>query len=183
MSIFIGGNLKLSENPYKQIESRKGYKKLIFLVSAFAVILIFRSCIMERVIISGNSMFPTLCNEDVCMAWKMGIEPERNDIVIAKVNGATVIKRVVGLPGDTLSVIDGRLALNGNPVSDYDFEISEAGLLQNGYVVPQDSYFLLGDNREESCDSREYGAVEKDKIKGIVILRFYPFTEITVYSR
>ena len=73
MSIFIGGNLKLSENPYKQNESRKGYKKLIFLVSAFAVILIFRSCIMERVIISGNSMFPTLCNEDVCMAWKMGI--------------------------------------------------------------------------------------------------------------
>lgn len=175
--------MKSNEKPSKQNEAREGYKKIIFLLAVFAVVLVFRSCIMERVIISGNSMFPTLCEADVCMVWKLVKEPERNDIVIAKVNGATVIKRVVGLPEDTLSVLDGRLLVNGYFVADYDFEISEAGLLENGYVVPQDSYFLLGDNRGESCDSREYGAVGKDKIKGIVIFRFYPFTEITIYSQ
>lgn len=175
--------MKSNEKPSKQNEAREGYKKFILLLACFAVVLVFRSCIMERVIISGNSMFPTLCDADVCKAWKMNTEPKRNDIVIAKVNGATVIKRVVGLPGDTLSISDGQLVVNGSPVTDYDFKIAEAGVLENGYVVPQDSYFLLGDNREESCDSREYGAVEKDKVKGIVILRFYPFTDITVYSQ
>lgn len=176
-------NLKSNGKLSKQKEAREGYRKIIFLLAVFAVVLVFRSCIMERVIISGNSMFPTLCNADVCMAWKLDREPKRNEIVIAKVNGATVIKRVVGLPGDTLSVSDGRLLVNGDFVTDYDFEITEAGLLEDEYVMPPDCYFLLGDNREESCDSREYGAVEKNRIKGIVVLRFYPLTEITVYSQ
>ena len=167
----------------KQNEAREGYRKVIFLLAAFAVILAFRSYVMERVIISGNSMFPTLCNADVCMAWKLDREPERNEIVLAKVNGATVIKRVVGLPGDPLSVSEGRLLVNGNFVTDYDFEIEEPGLLEDEYTVPPDSYFLLGDNRAESVDSRAYGAVERSRIRGIVILRFYPLTKITVYSQ
>lgn len=175
--------MKSNGKPSKQNEAREGYRKIIFLLAVFAIVFAFRSCIMERVIISGNSMFPTLCNADVCMAWKLDREPERNEIVLAEVNGVTVIKRVVGLPGDILSVSDGWLLVNGSFVTDYDFEIAEAGLLEDEYTVPPDSYFLLGDNRGASCDSREYGAVEKSRIKGIVILRFYPLTKITVYSQ
>lgn len=167
----------------KHNEACEGYRKIIFLLAAFAIILAFRSCVMERVIISGNSMYPTLCNADVCMAWKLDREPERYEIVLAEVNGVTVIKRVVGLPGDTLSVSEGRLLINGDFVTGYDFEIAEAGFLRDEYTVPPNCYFLLGDNRAESVDSREYGAVEKSRIKGIVILRFYPLMKITVYSQ
>lgn len=175
--------MKSDEKLSKESEAYEGYRKIVFLLAAFAIIFAFRSCVIERVIISGNSMFPTLCNADVCMAWKLDRELKRNEIVIAKVNGVTVIKRVVGLPGDTLSISDCRLLVNGNFVTDYDFEIAEAGLLEDEYTVPSDSYFILGDNRVESYDSREYGAVEKNMIKGIVILRFYPLTKTTVYSR
>lgn len=89
-------------------KSRDGYKKLIFLLAAFLTVILFRTVVMERTIISGNSMYPTLMDSDVCLTAKYRNEPERYDIVVAKVQCHTVIKRVIGLPGETLEVKGGK---------------------------------------------------------------------------
>jgi hypothetical protein len=163
--------------------SRDGYRKVIFLFIAFLFVILFRTFLLERIIIEGSSMYPTLKNEDVCFVWKVNKKPIRYEIVTANVSGKTVVKRVVGVPGDELSVREGTVYINGCPVSqEYDFITEEPGVLSGGYVVRKDEYFLLGDNRAESNDSRVYGAVSLKQIKGVVVVRIYPLTQIAMYS-
>lgn len=163
--------------------SRDGYRKVIFLFIAFLLVILFRTFLLERIIIDGNSMYPTLKNEDVCFAWKIKREPRRYDIVTANVNAKSVVKRVIGVPGDVLSVKDEMVYINGNPVlPEYDFITEESGVLSDGYIVGENEYFLLGDNRAGSHDSRVYGAVSSEQIKGVVVVRIYPLTQIVTYS-
>lgn len=165
-------------------QSRQGYKKVVLLCVVFFFVLAFRSAVLERVIISGFSMYPTLSDSDVCVARKFNVEPKRYDIVIAKVEGQTIIKRVIGLPGETLQVIDETVYIDGKIVNgEYNFFTADMGILESPYIVGEDEYFLMGDNREESCDSREFGSVKKENIKGIVICRIFPFWKIETYSR
>ena len=155
--------------------SRDGYRKVIFLFVAFLFIILFRTFLLERIIIEGSSMYPTL--------RKVNKKPIRYEIVTANVSGKIVVKRVVGVPGDELSVREGTVYINGCPVSqEYDFITEEPGVLSGGYVVRKDEYFLLGDNRAESNDSRVYGAVSLKQIKGVVVVRIYPLTQIAMYS-
>lgn len=165
-------------------QSRQGYKKAILLLMTFLFILMFRSAILERIIINGASMYPTLSDSDVCMARKFDVEPKRYDIVIAKVEGQTLIKRVIGLPGETLQVIDGAVYIDGKIANEeYNFFTADMGVLESPYTIGEDEYFLMGDNREGSCDSREFGSVKMEDIKGIVICRIFPFWKIEIYSR
>lgn len=165
------------------VSSKKGYRKIVLVTVAFLVVVVFRASILERIIIDGNSMYPTLKNEDVCFASKVNIEPRRYDIVTANVNGKSIVKRVVGIPGDVLYVKDGILYINGNPsLQEYNFITEESGLLSDEYFVGDNEYFLLGDNRAESNDSRVFGAVPIDQIKGIVVVRIFPGIEVMTYS-
>lgn len=165
-------------------QSRQGYKKVVLLCTVFFFVLVFRSAVLERIIISGASMYPSLSDSDVCMARKFNVEPKRYDIVIAKIEGQTLIKRVIGLPGETLQVIDGAVYIDGKIVNEeYDFFTADMGVLESPYTVGEDEYFLMGDNREGSCDSREFGSVKRENIKGIVICRIFPFWKIEIYSR
>ena len=159
--------------------SKRGYKKIIILLIAFLFILMFRTIVLERTIVNGNSMNPTLSDGDICFTRKFDVEPTRYDIVIARIEGKTIIKRVVGLPGDTLVVKNGSLYINGVLVPpEYDFYTGEAGVLSDEYIVGENEYFLLGDNRGGSYDSRYIGSVEKGDINGVVICRFFPFNKI-----
>lgn len=165
-------------------QARKGYKKAIILLMVFATVILFRTFVMERIIVNGNSMFPTLTDSDVCIAVKYDIEPERYDIVIAKIGGQTLIKRVIGLPGETLEVKNGTVYIDGNPIdAEFDFSTENGGILSEPYTLEENEYFLMGDNRTGSYDSRDFGSVKKENIKGIVICRIYPFWEIEIYSR
>lgn len=165
-------------------KSRDGYKKAIFLFAAFVTVILFRTAVMERTIISGNSMYPTLADSDVCLTAKYEKEPERYDIVVAKVQGKTVIKRVIGLPGETLKIRNGKVYIDGKEVdAEYDFYTEDGGVLSEPYTLAADEYFLMGDNRAGSCDSREFGNVKSESIKGIVLCRIFPFTDIEIYSR
>ena len=96
-----------------------------------------------------------------------------------------LIKRVIGLPGDTIQIKDNQVYINGEKYQeDYienketeDFDISELGYEK----VPRGMYFVLGDNRSNSMDSREIGFVSKDQIIGEVALRFWPLNKIKFY--
>lgn len=124
-------------------------------------------------------MYPTLEEGDCCFVRRFNINPKRYDIVTAKANGQVVIKRVIGLPGDVLEIEEGYVLINGNPVlGQYNFETNDYGILNSCYIVKENEFFLMGDNREASVDSRKFGSVDIEKITGIVEWKAFPFWEM-----
>lgn len=162
-------------------------KDLIVAVVIAAILLLF----VKPVIVKESSMESTLIENDYLVlskqAYRFG-EVKRGDIVVFKSelineeNGKTklLIKRVIGLPGETVSIKEGRVYINGN-------ELSEE-YLNDGYTngnldeleIPDGELFCMGDNRLVSIDSRDpsVGPVDEDLIVGKVVLRLFPFNKI-----
>ncbi len=139
---------------------------------------------VQTVYMTGPSMESTISDGDELvlnkLAYKFG-KIRRYDIVAIKRIGSKDyydIKRVVGLPGDTISVVAGRLVINGKHTNDdYSFSyINSPGLLDESIVLGDEEYFILGDNTSNSEDSRfiNYGNVQKSEIKGKVMYRIFP---------
>ncbi len=108
-------------------------------------------------------------------------KPERGDIVVT--NGPEyperLIKRVIGLPGETIDFADGHVLINGEPLEeDYTQGFSGARSLKMPLVVPDDAYFLMGDNREHSVDSRDLGPIPVSSIEGKASFRFWPIGQL-----
>lgn len=104
-------------------ESRKGYLKILAIILIIFMVLFFRSRVCERVIVNGSSMEPNFYDSDICWADKNFKSIERYDVVVARVNNEMIIKRVIGLPGDTIKLIDGTVYINDEKIDDkYDFE-------------------------------------------------------------
>ena len=171
-------------------EEKKGsfFKELI--VYALIVILcvtIVPRYVLQRTEVDGDSMESTLQNEDnllvekVCYMFK---DPERFDIVTLYPRGRDhteyYIKRVIGLPGETLQIIGDTIYIDGEPLEE-DFgrePIEDPGMAAEPVQLGEDEFFVLGDNRNASTDSRseqEVGIVKKENIDGHAILRIYPF--------
>ncbi|NYE57217.1 signal peptidase I [Carboxydothermus ferrireducens] len=120
----------------------------------------------------GSSMYPNIYNA-VCVIEKVKpAEIKRGDIVSIKANdGEVVIKRVIGLPGEKIQIKNGRVYINGRVLNE---PYLPKGTKTEWYFtdvlnIPKDSYFLLGDNREISKDSRHYGPVMAKNLEGKVI--------------
>ncbi len=126
----------------------------------------------SRVEVSGHSMDYTL--KDGEKLWVNNLpfkEYKLNDIVVANESGVRVVKRIVGLPNDRLIFVGDTLYRNGKAVEeDYVTDVGyEKGLLKVEITVPEGEYFLLGDNRDVSNDSRYFGTVTKSQLQGKVI--------------
>lgn len=152
-----------------------------YIVVAVVVILVFVFVIgLQQVV--GPSMSPTLTENDIVVINKLSYKLHkinRGDVVIASVSDKYMIKRVIGLPGDELKIVNGRIYLNGVLFDDYvDIDIEESGNLEKGIKVNDNEYFIIGDNRNDSEDSRFYGAVSKKNIVGKVAFRIYPFSKM-----
>ena len=126
----------------------------------------------SRVEVSGHSMDYTL--KDGEKLWVDNLpfkEYKLNDIVVANESGVRIVKRIVGLPNDRLVFVGDTLYRNGKAVEE-DYvtdEGYEKGLLKAEITVPEGEYFLLGDNRDVSNDSRYFGTVTKSQLQGRVI--------------
>jgi signal peptidase I len=155
---------------------------LVILLVSFALVFGFvRPFVVEAFYIPSESMVPTLRVGDRVLVNKFiyrFTEPQRGDIVVFEsVEGGRedLIKRVVGVPGDEISVRRGRLFVNGEPEREryvnkkYPDSSSSAPT-----TVPEGHVFVMGDNRANSRDSRYFGAVPKKKIEGEAFLRFWP---------
>lgn len=166
---------KLKEINYKKL-LKEYYPYLIIIV----VILLIRSFLFTPIIVNGTSMYPTLKEHDMMILDKISLKLkklERFDIVVVD-NEDYIIKRVVGLPGESVAYYDGKLYINGKYVEDNyatsttkDFDTVKLG---------EDEYFVLGDNRAISKDSRIIGPVNIKNIKGKASLRLYPFNTIGI---
>lgn len=152
---------------------------------AIVIAVIIKTFIFNTTYVLGNSMYPTLHERDRLFANKISLYfsgPERGEIVVLKApdtNNKDYIKRVIGVGGDTVSIIDGKVYLNGEILEeDYIEEDAYTHVYNENYwEVPKGYIFVLGDNRDEgaSKDSRYFGCVSIDTIKGITGFRYFPF--------
>lgn len=158
-------------------ESKKGFFYFFATIVVVAFVIYFRSNICARVIVNGPSMQPTFHENDICWAIK-NYELERYDVVVTNAEkGKHLIKRVIGLPGDQIKIQDGTVFINDEKINtEYDFFTESNGSVE--YVCGDNEYFLLGDNRQNSSDSRKLGNFDRESIKGKVVFRFFPLNRI-----
>ena len=151
-----------------------------YLIIVLIVVLI-RTFIITPVRVKGNSMKTTLFDREILLLTKGNRNIKRFDIIVLKFDGERLVKRVVGLPGEHLKYVNNQLYVNDNLIEDsfsnsitISFDIKELGY----EVIPDNHYFVLGDNRSESKDSRFFGMVDIDDIVGKTKFRLYPFKRI-----
>ena len=149
-------------------------KYIITLVILVSVILVINLWLAGVYIISGSSMQPTMDSGNVVFVNKLAEAYRRFDIVIIKTPDSRIVKRVIGLPRDTVQIKDGYVYINGKQLDDVVSEKTEfAGTAFQPLTLGEGEYFVLGDNREESKDSRykDIGVIKQEQIVGRVVFR------------
>lgn len=173
-------------NIMKEIIGTVVYVAIICLV----VFLVLRF-VGQRTVVNGHSMDPTLANQENLIMDKISYhfnDPKRFDIVIfpgPEENGEHpyFIKRVIGLPGETVQIIDGKVYIDGEELTDDVYGITDyieqPGIAAEPFTLGEDEYFCLGDNRPVSYDSRyeEVGPVHRSEIIGKVWIRIWPLSK------
>lgn len=136
----------------------------------------------QHTTIHGKSMLNTFKDKDVIIINKFIYKtesPKRYDVVLFKVKEDTYyVKRIIGMPGDKFQIVDGKIYVNGEIIEeDYGlFDIEEPGIAKDEIKLGDDEYFVLGDNRAFSTDSRDesVGLVKKEDIVGKAVYQIYP---------
>lgn len=155
------------------VRAAVGWGIQIILVCAAAFLLVF--LFGYRVSNAGDSMSPALSNGDVVLVNRLIYNfksPSRGDIIVFRQSGNThySIKRVAGLPGETVQIVDGSICINGEPLTDriYVSDIEYAGVASEPIELGKDEFFVIGDNDTSSDDSRiaDIGNVQRDEIFG-----------------
>ena len=152
-----------------------------------AVVLYFGiNAVSVRVRVDGFSMNPTLQNGEYIlvnkMAYKTG-KPQRGDIVVFMFPmnlEEDLIKRVIGLPGESVSVQDGVVSINGTPINEP--YINAAPFYNGEWQVPEGQLFVLGDNRNDSRDSHQWGLLPIENVIGRAVLIYWPPEEWQVIN-
>lgn len=159
------------------------------LISAALVLVLIFSFFFRIIQVDGSSMVPTLVNGDKLIVWGAGYTPQRGDVVIVDSYtsyGKPLVKRVIAKGGDTISIDydSGVVMVNGEVLQeDYIAEPTYLGYdVQFPYTVPEGTVFVMGDNRNQSLDSRStyVGCIDERDILGKVLVCFMPFTDFGV---
>lgn len=178
------------ETERKRYRRQKAYNKALrgtvyVLTIVAAVAVLISTLILPVLQIEGTSMEPTLTNGDIVLLMKT-TRFERGELCGFTWNNKLLIKRVIGVPGDWIEIdTDGTVYLNGEKLDEPYVERKALGEcdLEFPYQVPPEQYFVMGDMRESSIDSRNtlIGCVPKDQIVGKVFFRIWPFQSIQFY--
>ena len=161
---------------------------ILILLLFFGIAFLIVQFVGERTVVSGESMYPTLRDGDNLVVDKLSYrftDPKRYDIIVFPFRyqeGTFYIKRVIGLPGETVQIQDGNIYINGKVLKEsYGYEeIRNPGSASTELTLGADEYFVLGDNRNNSSDSREpsVGMIARDEIIGRALLRIWPLSRI-----
>lgn len=163
---------------------------IIVVVFAVAFTLVFRTYVAEGRFVPTDSMHPTLQEGDRLIIEKVTFKMsgiQRGDIVVftppeRSDKKEDMVKRVIGLPGETLSIKSGTVYINGSALNEpYQPEKPRADF--GPYKVPEGSYFVMGDNRNKSYDSRYWGPVYLSSVIGKTMVLYYPFDRIHYFKR
>lgn len=160
-------------------------------VIALAIFVVIYLFLVQPHQVKGNSMYPNFFDGEYILTDKISYRlslPQRGDVVVFKApknHEVDYIKRIIGLPGETVSINNGKVYVNNQllkePYLPTDITTSPGSFLyeNNKLTVPQREYVVLGDNRSHSSDSREWGTVKKDELIGKAWLRYWPIPKIS----
>ena len=155
-------------------------KELVPYVIIVLVVILLRTFIITPVRVNGDSMNQTLKDGEILLLEKYDKKFKRFDIVVLKYNDEKLVKRIIGMPGESVQYRNNILYINGEKVSEdflteetYDFDLNVLGYDE----IPENYYFVVGDNRSNSLDSRLIGLISKEDIEGKAIFRIFPFNK------
>ena len=159
------------------------------IVWSLVIALLIITFVVQSFYIPSSSMEPTLVPGDRVLVAKFYYrftDPQRGDIIVFRYpidKRKNLIKRVIGLPGEKIKISNGMIYVNGEPLQGDKFKRTyyDVGFYGEGEkTVPEDSYFVLGDNSENSDDSRFWGYVPRKNILGRAFLIYWPLTKISI---
>jgi signal peptidase I len=176
--------------------STRSTKRLIFetleiLIFAFILSWGLRSVVVEAVTIPTGSMLPTIQLQDRLVVDKLYYklsEINRGDIIVfhplttVDSSGVPWIKRVIGLPGDKVEIKDGKVLINDQALTE-SYEMEKPNYTYGPLVIPKDSYFVLGDNRNDSLDSHYWGVLPAKNIVGRALFRYWPLEHFGLLAK
>lgn len=157
---------------------------------AFFLVAILIQFVVQRDVVEGESMMNTLQDEDNILVDKLTYQfsdPQRFDVVLFPYGEGDeelcFIKRVIGLPGETVQISrSGDIFIDGEFLEEYygfeDIQQDKRYLAADGYTLQEDEYFVMGDNRNNSYDSRQIGGIKREDIIGRAVFRIYPFKSL-----
>lgn len=152
----------------------KLFKELLPYIMIVVVVVAIRAFIATPVRVDGASMNPTLEDGEILILKKYDRSLERFDIVVLDYNGEKLVKRVIGLPREKIAYKDNKLYVDGKRVKEpFEHEVTDDFELEE--QIPEGYYFVLGDNRINSTDSRMIGAISKEQIQGTTNFSIFPF--------
>ncbi len=167
---------------------------ILYILVVVVLSLLCVTFVAQRTKVIGQSMYPSLNDADQLIVDKISYrfsEPERFDVVVFPYRyeqNKRYIKRIIGLPGETVQIIDGEVYIDGEKLKDPFGEqiglMDDAGMAAEPLTLSDDEYFVLGDNRNNSKDSRfsDVGPIHKDELIGKAWLQIYPFSEFGFVS-
>lgn len=158
-----------------KLMNKNTIKTSVITIIIVVTITIVKLFVIDVARVDGNSMNPTLKNNDFLIFSKINNKYKRFDIVILKVNSKYFIKRIIGLEGEKIKYIDNKLFINEELVNEdfvlsntSDFSLKEISPYD---IIPNDMFLVLGDNREDSYDSRNYGLISINDIGGKILFK------------
>ncbi|MBP8960733.1 signal peptidase I [Patescibacteria group bacterium] len=163
---------------------------ILFVSLVFIILNIFLG---QLLIITGDSMYPTLLDQEQILGEKLSLkffEPKRGEIFIFKqpVSGKLLIKRLIALPSEEVLIKDGKVFINGEILKEPYIEeaFTHGGeYFREGETikVPEGKYLFMGDNRERSLDGRDWGFVDKEQLESRAFLVYYPIENLRLINR
>ena len=164
-------------------KAKRIIKEIIPYIIVIVVAVLIRTFIASPVRVDGSSMDSTLKNGDILILNKLDKSYDRFDIVVIDIGDTKIVKRIIGLPGESIEYKGDKLYINNQEIDTMDFEYTGDFSLEKiyGYVIlPKDYYFVMGDNRDGSSDSRDprIGLIKKSQIKGVAKFRIWPLNKI-----
>jgi len=168
------------------------FDTLKIVVIALAIVVPIRYFLFQPFLVSGQSMEPNFENGDYLIVDELSYRfraPQRGEVIVFKYPddpSQRFIKRIIGLPGETVDIKDNKITISKSGTSIVLNESQYLSFAQTAgdthLSLGADEYFVLGDNRNFSYDSRRFGVLPKDKITGRVLIRAWPFDELEIFK-
>lgn len=144
-----------------------------YIIILIGVILV-RTFLVTPIKVNGSSMYNTLEGNELMLLWKVG-ELKRFDIVVAHTESDTLIKRLYGFPGETIECKNGDIYINDEKIED-SYAFGDTADFPK-ITLKENEYFIMGDNRLVSLDSRKIGPIARENIEGKTNFIIFPFTK------
>ncbi|MBR0087383.1 MAG: signal peptidase I [Lachnospiraceae bacterium] len=185
---------KAVENAAEKPKSRKRdiLETVLYLAVVVGICLLFIRFVAYRCVVEGSSMEHYLEDKDNLIAERITYyfrKPERFEVIIFKREGESrhgqekgdsLIKRIIGLPGETVSISNGKVSINGKVLEEDHYAMAGYTSAMEPVTLGEDEYFVLGDNRDISLDSRYIGPVKFSAFEGRAWIRIWPMNKIMV---